>query len=88
MAANSVTLLQLSHSLVPALNLQLCICGMQGGGGEKGDFLPLLMRIWGECLTIHSPPAFFFFFEWKLAYTHTLIPLFAKVNPWQLCELR
>ena len=28
-------------------------------------------RILGECLTIHSPPAFFFFFlKWRLGRTH------------------
>ena len=29
-------------------------------------------RIWGECLTIHLPPALFFFFflKWRLAPAH------------------
>ena len=34
-----------------------------------------LARIWGDCSTIHSPPAFFFFFKVEIS-SRTLIPLF------------
>ena len=34
-----------------------------------------LARIWGDCLTIHSLPAFFFFFKVEIS-SRTLIPLF------------
>ena len=32
--------------------------------------LSSLARIGGECLTIHSPPALFFFFKWRLVCAH------------------
>ena len=35
--------------------------GGNGGDGGGGSFSSLA-RIWGECSTIHSPPALFFFF--------------------------
>ena len=45
-----------------------------GRGSFGGVFLTMCARILGECTTIHSLPALFFSFRWRLG--HTLIPLF------------
>ena len=43
----------------------MCVCV---GGGVKVVAFSSLARIWGQCSTIHSPPALFFFFlKWRLA---------------------
>ena len=47
-----------------------------------------LARILGECSTIHSPPAlFFFFFKWRLARAHKFHSLGQDQSKW-LSELR
>ena len=54
-----------------------------GGGVWKGDTVMMvvvalssLTRILGECSTIHSPPALFFFFFKVEIGSRKLIPLF------------
>ena len=37
---------------------------------DGGDGFSSCARIWGECLTIQSPPVLFFFFKWRLAHAN------------------
>ena len=45
-----------------------------GGGGDGGGFI-LACEVFGKCLTVHSQPFTFFFFNVEIS-SRTLIPLF------------
>ena len=51
--------------------------------------LSLLASVLGECSTVHSPCAFFFFFFWSgYKLEHTNSTLFVRISPQWLSELR
>ena len=68
MKNNRKLTIQTKHTNTPMVNFtaqMIGVCYSHSHGGVAVVDFSSCVRIWGECLTIHSPPALFFLFFLK-----------------------